>query len=173
MKFDADFLKDRYDYELRRREELTDALTLPVGVLTVLGGAMATMARSFSYETGLVTWAFGALLSLSAFAFGRCLLRLWRAYHAQTYMYLPLLAAIKEAREGFLKFSKVAEHGEAEVLDEFDHQFHEHIIAAADHNTQKNDYRSDQLHSARVALFDVLILTTVLGVLYVVDQVRY
>ena len=35
MNFDADFLKDRYDYELQRREQLTTALTLPVGVFTV------------------------------------------------------------------------------------------------------------------------------------------
>lgn len=59
MKFDFDFLKDRYDYELQRREQLTAALTLPVGVLTVLGGAMAAMARSFSYEDSLLTWIFG------------------------------------------------------------------------------------------------------------------
>ena len=45
MKFEFDFLKDRYDYELQRREQLTAALTLPVGVLTILGGAMAAMAR--------------------------------------------------------------------------------------------------------------------------------
>ena len=56
MKFDFDFLKDRYDYELQRREQLTSAITLPVGVLTVLGGAMAAMARSFSYEDTLLTW---------------------------------------------------------------------------------------------------------------------
>ena len=50
MKFDFDSLKSRYDYELQRREQLTAALTLPVGVLTVLGGAMTAMARSFSYH---------------------------------------------------------------------------------------------------------------------------
>ena len=44
MKFAFDFLKDRYDYELQRREQLTAALTLPFGVLTVLGGAMVAMA---------------------------------------------------------------------------------------------------------------------------------
>ena len=60
MKFDFDFLKSRYDYELQRREQLTAALTLPVGVLTVLGGAMTAMARSFSYQDGLLTWFSGS-----------------------------------------------------------------------------------------------------------------
>lgn len=173
MKFDAGFLKDRYDYELRRREELTTALTLPVGVLTVLGGAMAAMARSFSYEGGSVTWAFGAFLILSVLAFGMCLLLLARAYHPQTYIYLPLLAAIKQSEEEFLKFSNVIAHEGAEVLDEFDSQLDEHVISAADHNTRNNERRSAQLHLARIALFAVLILTALMGIPYVVDQVGY
>ena len=62
---------------------------------------------------------------------------------------------------------------EGEVLDEFENQFQEHIIFAADRNTQNNDYRSDQLHLARINLFAVLILTALMGIPYVVDQVRY
>lgn len=44
MRFD--FVKNRYDYELQRKEQLTAALTLPVGVLSGLGGLIALMARS-------------------------------------------------------------------------------------------------------------------------------
>ena len=40
FQFDFDFLKSRYDYELQRKEQLTTALTLPVAVLTGLGGAI-------------------------------------------------------------------------------------------------------------------------------------
>jgi hypothetical protein len=47
--FDFAFLKDRYDFELGRKEKLTGALTLPVGVLSGLGGLIAAMARSFTY----------------------------------------------------------------------------------------------------------------------------
>ena len=50
MKFNFDFLKDRYDYELKRKDQITAALTLPVGVLIALGTVMAAMARSFSYR---------------------------------------------------------------------------------------------------------------------------
>jgi hypothetical protein len=98
MKFDFDFLKDRYDYELQRREQLTDALTLPVGVLTILGGAMAGMARSFSYKDGLLTWAFGILLGSAVIAFFLCMLNLGRAYHRQTYIYLPMLGDLQKFR---------------------------------------------------------------------------
>jgi len=173
MDFDSDFLKDRYDYELRRREELTGALSMPVGVLTVLGGATTAMARSFSYRDPPLTWAFGILLGFAVVAFVVSMVRLARAYHPQKYMYLPLLGAIKKSKEEFLDFAKFMAEGEGEVLDEFERQFDEHIIDAADRNTRNNDYRSDQLHLARLALFWVLTLTALLVIPYVVDQVRY
>lgn len=47
---DFEFLKDRYDFELERKNKLTGDLALPVGVLSGLGGLVATMARSFTDE---------------------------------------------------------------------------------------------------------------------------
>lgn len=173
MDFDSDFFRDRYDYELRRREELTGALSMPISVLTVLGGAMGAMARSFSYRDQPLTWAFGILLGLAVAFFVVCMVRLARAYHPQKYMYLPLLGAIQRSREEFLGFAKFMARSEGEVLDTFEKQFHEHIIDAADRNTRNNDHRSDQLHLARIALFWVLTLTALLVIPYVVDQVRY
>lgn len=93
---DFDFLKDRYDYELQRKEQLTAALTLPVGVLTVLGGAIVAMARSFSYQDALLAWPFGLLVAVDVGAFFACLLYLGKAYHRQKYIYLPLLARLEE-----------------------------------------------------------------------------
>ena len=52
MKFNFNFQKDRYDYELKRKDQITAALTLPVGILIALGAAIAAMARSFSYTDG-------------------------------------------------------------------------------------------------------------------------
>ena len=69
MKFDFDFLKDRYDYELKRKDQITAALTLPVGVLIALGTVMAAMARSFSYRDGYLAWCFLIFLLLAAAAF--------------------------------------------------------------------------------------------------------
>ena len=194
MKFDFDFLKDRYDYELQRREQLTAALTLPVGVLTVLGGAMTAMARSFSYQDGLLTWVFGILLGLAVIAFFRCMFDLGRAYHRQTHIYLPLLGELRETREKWRAFYKelhqrvsyeeehqdgsnddLFQHEEHQggVDDLFQHELEERIIDAADRNTRNNDQRSRYLFSARIAIFAVLAMTAIMGIPYVVDQVRY
>ena len=194
MKFDFDFLKSRYDYELQRREQLTAALTLPVGVLTVLGGAMTAMARSFSYQDGLLTWVFGVPLGLAVIAFFRCMFDLGRAYHQQTHIYLPLLGELRQTREKWQAFYKEVhqrvsceeEHQDGSEDDLFQHEEHqrgveglfqheleERIIDAADRNTRNNDQRSRYLFSARIAIFAVLALTAIMGIPYVVDQVRY
>ena len=194
MKFDFDFLKDRYDYELRRQEQLTAALTLPIGVLTVLGGVMVAMARSFSYQDGPLTWGFWILLGLAGIAFFLCIFHLGRAYHRQTDTYLPLLRDLQKARDQLREFYKQLylreiykeEHqsGPADDLfqrkehqeggdDLFQHELEKRIIDAADKNTQNNDQRRVYLFLARREIFAVLALIAIMGMIYVVDQVRY
>ena len=45
-----EFIKDRYDFELDRKDKLTAALALPVGVLGLLGSAGVAMVRTFVFR---------------------------------------------------------------------------------------------------------------------------
>ena len=172
FRFDFDYLKNRYEYELSRKEQLTAQLTLPVAVLGLLGSGIVAMARSFSYEQTLLTVPFIVMLSGAGMAFLVCLVYLGRSYHQQIYIFLPTLEATDRSREEFLTFAPVMAGGEAEVVQEFEKQMRGRIIDAADRNTDTNDKRSGLLYRARLALFAVLLLSTVAGLTYVVDQVR-
>jgi hypothetical protein len=172
FKFDFDFLKSRYDYELQRKEQLTTALTLPVAVLSVLGGAIVAMAHSFSYTESRLTFVFAGILTADGATFVMCLWFLAQAYHRQTYVFLPLLGEIDRSRDEFLEFAPAMARGEAEVLEAFENQMRQRMIDAADRNTQTNDQRSGFLHRSRLALYAVLVLTAASGVPYVIDQVR-
>ena len=173
FRFDFDYLKNRYDFELQRKEQLTAQLTLPVAVLGLLGSAIVAMARSFSYREMVLTIPFIIMLSAATLAFLMCLVYLGRSYHRQTYVFLPMLEDTDASRTEFLKFAPVMAGGEAEVLGEFEKQMRGRIIHAADRNTETNDERSGLLHRARLALFAVLLLATVAGLPYVIDQVRF
>lgn len=173
FRFDFDFLRNRYDYELQRKEQLTAALALPVAVLSILGSATLAMVRSFSQMDRALTWGFGSLVTLDVVASFVCLVYLAFAYHQQKYEFLPLLTDIDGSRNEFLEFAKVMAGGEAEVLEEFEKQMRGRMIKAADWNTVTNDRRSGYLHRARRALFAVLFLTTVTALVYGVDQVRF
>ena len=180
MKFDFDFLKDRYDYELKRKDQITAALTLPVGVLIALGTVMVAMARSFSRTDGYLAWFFLLSLGSAACTFVVCVVYLVFAYHRQTHWYLPRLSELKKMRETWRKMFKqtyLRECEEQALIQAADDLFQDalemKIIEAADKNTENNNMRSNRyLYRARVAKIVVLISTAITGVHYVVDQVR-
>jgi hypothetical protein len=172
QQLEFDFLKDRYDFELSRKEQLTDALNLPIGVLGGMGGLLALLARTFTYDDPVLTWIFVASLAVAIIAFGFCLVQLSRVYHKQAYAYLPLLETLEHASKEFRDYGKAMAGGEAEAMEAFAVQFRERIIEAADHNTQTNDARSDALFLARTLLFAVLVSTAVAGFFFVSDQLR-
>src|SRR5688572_33412910 len=93
FRFDFDYLKSRYEYELSRKEQLTAQLTLPVAVLGLLGSAIVAMARSFSYSDAVLTVPFIVMAGGAGLAFLMCLVYLGRSYHRQTYVFLPMLDA--------------------------------------------------------------------------------
>ena len=148
---DFAFIKNRYDFELDRKEKLTAALALPVGILSALGSLLAAMYRTFTFRDQMLTWMFEATFGASALAFGGCLVFLGRAYLAQEYTYLPLLRALTTSRDEFLEYARVMAAGEADVMGEFESDVLRRIIDAADGNTQSNERRSKFLHWARIA----------------------
>lgn len=170
---DFAFLKNRYDFELDRKEKLTAALTLPVGVLSVLGGALIAMVRTFTYTDPRLTWFFIAGLVASALTFVTCLVLLGVAYIAQTYVYLPLLRQLTNSRDEFLEYAKVMAGGAGEVMEDFEGDVVRRIIDAADANTISNDRRSRFMHWSRISLFAVLTSVAFSGVFYMFDQVRF
>lgn len=122
-----------------RCDPLTTALTLPVAVLSVLGGAIVAMARSFSYTESQLTFVFAGVVIADSVTFVMCLWYLAQAYHRQTYVFLPLLAEIDRSRDEFLEFAPAMAGGEEEVLEAFEKQMRQRMIDAADRNTQTND----------------------------------
>lgn len=170
---DFAFFKNRYDFELDRKEKLTAALTLPVGVLSVLGGASIAMVRSFTYSDPGRTWFFKAGLVASALTFLTCLVLLAVAYIAQTYVYLSLLRQLTTSRDEFLEYAKVMAGGVQEVMEDFERDVTRRIIDAADANTLSNDRRSKFMHWSRISLFAVLTSVAFSGVFYMFDQLRF
>jgi hypothetical protein len=167
-----DFLKERYDFELDRKDKLTAALALPVGVLTVLGGLGTAMLNSFTFADQTLSAIFVVSLLGGFIAFTSCLVFLGRAYLAQTYAYLPLLGDLKKFEDEMAEFSRVMAGGDAEVAEEFNDEFQRRIIAAADANTLSNDERSKWMHWSRIMLFVIVGFAYIAGVSYGADQVR-
>lgn len=168
-----EFIKDRYDFELDRKDKLTAALALPVGVLGVLGSAGVAMIRTFTYHDPILKMFFFVFVAagIVSFTVGLCFLGL--SFLAQTYVYLPLISEMKRFEDEMMEYANVMADGYGEVQEDYDREFRRRIIAAADSNTLSNDRRSKWLHWSRIALLLTVGLGYVAGFVYVADQVRF
>lgn len=128
------------------------------------------MIRSFVFEGDLLSYLFGTTVMAAVASFFGCLLHLARAYHRQTYRYLPQLKRLQEKLDEWRSFYLDAGYAGAEE-DFFTHELRAHIIDAADWNSENNDVRSALLYWARVWLFWLLGLTTAAGAAYAAQQV--
>jgi hypothetical protein len=168
---DFALLKERYDFELARKEHLTNALTMPIGVVSGVAGLFAGMARSFSYPDSWLWWVFVPLIVVGMFAFVACLWFLASAYHLQTYEYRPLLRALEESEEEFRDFASYVEGSGGTLIEDFQEDFRRGMIRAADANTRTNEKRAEYLRVGRLWLFAVLWVTFIAGFPWVADQV--
>ena len=93
---DFEFLKDRYHFELERKDKITAAVGFPVAILSLLGGMSVAMARSFNLA--VPPWLSApflfSLVSVASCAC-ICLYELLKVYHGQTYVYLPKLTDLE------------------------------------------------------------------------------
>lgn len=170
FKLDDEYLKERYDFELERKDKLTDALAFPVGILTALTGGVALLAQNFSYKTGGITTAFISIVVGDFFAFLVCVVFLVIAYHSREYRYIERL------KELYAHLHKLREYysdgpGDEGAEELFEEQFRYRIIEAADRNALSNDKRTGYLERARFWLIAVIVFSIAAGIVYVADAV--
>jgi hypothetical protein len=163
---DVDFLKDRYDFELARKDKLTDSLNLPIGILTAVGGLLGVMVSGFSYQIPWLKKNFVTIVALDFGAFVISLIFLAFAFHRQRYGYLQTLGELRDAE------AALQEYDPPTAIARFQEYLKDSLIEAADMNTVMNDRRYKYLYRARLAILGTVVLTTLLGLPYVYDHVK-
>ena len=162
---DLDFLKDRYDFELARKDKLTDALNLPIGILTAVGGLLGVMVSGFSYQIPWLKKIFVTFLTFDSSAFAISLFFLAFAFHRQKYGYLQFPGEFRDAEKA------LQEYDPPTAAARFEQYVKDSLIEAADMNAKMNNRRHKYLYRARLAILGTVIFTTALGVPYVYDHV--
>jgi hypothetical protein len=163
---DVQFLKDRYDFELARKDKLTDSLNLPIGILTVVGGLLGVMVSGFSYQILWLKNIFTTILALDFAAFATSLIFLAFAFHRQRYGYLQFLGELRDAEVA------LQEYDPPTATERFQEYLKSSIIEATDMNAVMNNRRHKYLYRARFAILGTVILTTLLGLPYVYGHVK-
>lgn len=144
-------LKDRYDFELERKDKITAAVNFPVTMLILVAGLMGALYPKLQL-THVRVVLIAAGFYVGAVVSGVVAL-LWfiRAYRGSTYEFLPLLRDIADSIGEWRAFYEAA-HADGAEKDYFENEFMQRIIQAADRNTQANDRRQAYLDRGVVAL---------------------
>ena len=147
-----------YEDELRFREHLRTATSLPVGLMALLGGALAYLARGVRVQNDFVSWGFLTALAAAVYYFLRTAYFLIRGYHGYTYQRIPSPAQLKryrdELREYYVSIGEPPERAASEFAEFLDARYCE----AAEKNTYANLAKSENLFRATSALVYCLIL---------------
>lgn len=162
-----DFYKEHYALEVARRHELTGALTLPLGVLSLLVGGLVVIAKEI--HAPLDGWKIFQLIALTAsfIAVATTTYFLIRSYFNYAYGYVPTPKEIRDYREKLVAYyvsmrlsnDAASKKADKETLEYIDTEYATH----AHRNIQNNDTKSAYLHKANGALILSMIFTVAAG----------
>ncbi len=166
----SDFYKEHYFNELKRREELTGRITLPLGILSILIGSIVAAFREINRPDTLNEYLIVILLICAVFPACMVIVNLWRSYHNNRYWVIDTPAQIMSYKNKLLVYYEdpgiategaPAEEAILDVLAYIDQEYAKH----ADYNSRVNDRRSYFLAPANVYLAVTLAVATLALVL--------
>jgi hypothetical protein len=153
-----DFLKEHYFFEINRRHQLTSALSIPIGIVALLGGVLAYFLQNIKPS---LSWPHIAMIVLLVFALyfvGRTAYFLIRSYHNYTYGYVATPKQFLEYHQQLVEYYRAIGSDPVEADNELEKQINEQYAQYATQNTQNNDSKSEYLHRANSSLIYSLIL---------------
>ncbi|MFN9644230.1 MAG: hypothetical protein ACK6BG_03680 [Cyanobacteriota bacterium] len=166
----SDFYKEHYFNELKRREELTGRIALPLGILSILIGSIVAAFREINRPDTLNEYLIVILLICAVFPACMVIINLWRSYHNNRYWVIDTPAQIMSYKNKLLVYyedpgiateSAPAEEAILDVLAYIDQEYAKH----ADYNSRVRDRRSYFLTQANVYLAVTLAVATLALVL--------
>ncbi|MBB5437938.1 hypothetical protein HDC92_001612 [Pedobacter sp. AK017] len=165
-------LKDKYDYELVRKNDLDAALNIPITILTALLAGLYVVAsdsslRSASCHINTIKWLLFILLFLSC---ATTIFLLFKVYFGYKRSY----CAFPESNTVYnVDFKYLEEHNREHNADTYDETLTDHLkdyvvkwyLDCNNNNTPVNDRRGDAMFYARLGLCISISLGLVLLIL--------
>ena len=162
-----EFCRQRYDHEAARRGELTSAVALPMGALTVLLGALLALVKDIRDPLQPSDLVLVSSASLSALACGVSAFFLARSFFNYTYRYVATPKAVldyhREVNAAHKQAGKTQQESIAAADSAATAYIQERYSECAHHNTSNNDRKSFFLHLANGAMIFALLPAAVAG----------
>lgn len=165
-----DLLKELYFFELNRKQQLESSLVLPVAVLTGLGGAVFSFAKSFRYGSNMKTYVFVAALLGATVSLMWVVFYLIRMTHRFTYEILPSSSELLSFYESNRDYYRTV-GAEFKADEDFDRELRRAYAKANTKNSQNNVSKAGFLYRAQMGLVSGALFLGVSAIPYFVDEI--
>jgi hypothetical protein len=152
-----------YDAEWARRDGIQSAASVPIGVLTLIGGAMSVLVKNIDGAAPILERMFWIALAAAAVAFARASYFLVRCFVGPEYERIPLPSALRAYHRG-LQAHYRALGRPIQAREDFESFLTEHYIQAGDQNAVNNVNRGEYLYKANRSLVATLLATVLCAV---------
>ncbi len=164
-----DFYQKHYFFEIGRKQQLTRDLTLPVGVIVILIGAIFAITQNIIEQNG--EWG-EVLIAVMGFSFLLLLIAiiyLIRSYVDYGYYYIPTSEEWKKRLDDLEKHYSQHKGNKQDALDYLEKEINAEYAKSVDINTLSNAKKSEYLHIAKGFLIAPVVLVMFSGLIYVVN----
>lgn len=166
-----DFYKEHYFHEANRRHQLSGALAIPVGVLTLLTGVLTVIIREIDLPLSNWEMVQGAGVVISAILIGISTCFLILSYYGYSYGYIATPLELKNHYEKLVKYYENENEAEGKAKVEIEHYIDSEYAQYTDLNTKNNDRKSGYIHRASGYIIAALSVTIFTAIPYVLDSV--
>jgi len=171
-----DYYKEHYFLEATRKGELTNALSLPLGILSLLIGGLMIVAQGIHLPLNKVAIFLLVLIAIAAIFILRTIYFLIRSYYNYEYGYVPTPLEIKTYKEELYTYYVSLGDSPADAVKKADSEALQHVdseyAAHADRNAKNNNRKSSFIHNANSSLIGAIIVTLTVGATYIVTSIR-
>jgi len=164
--------KKQYDFELDQHHHLASRVNIPLMAITVLGGALCTMAVKFQYGDGILTIIFLLLTICSFMSLIVSVYYLFRSLLGYIYQKIPSFSEIEKMRSELIRWYLNNGGTEVEADEEIRKSLLNSFSIAADHNGINNINRASYLYKSTLSLSYSVVLLAVCGMLFVFDATQ-
>lgn len=154
---DRELLQHIYDFEWELRDRLTGWLQVPLGVATLLGGAVVFLASNYRWDQSHASYAFGVGLAITVAALLACIAFLAASFHNFKYPKLPDAGELKKHYDELAEHHRAWRYSDAVLERSFSDFIERRLIRCATQNSKNNVIKAEMLHRATRSLLYALI----------------
>lgn len=162
------FYKEHYFYEAGRRHQLTNALAIPIGILTLIAGALTAMFNHIALPITYVKIAILICLTIDAVLLTIAAYWLIRSYYDYSYGYIATSQELKEYFEKLTVLHAGNTTLSEQKLEEYiNSQYAEHTHR----NVNNNDRKAYCIHMANGFLIAAVCFVFLSSIPYLLNSI--